>query len=166
MQRREFAKLALAGAVGTVAAPVVVKAETTKMKMANRIVLDDCCGVLVDVQDYFLGQLDRSRRPKIRTNTKNFARLLGYFRIPIVVTLEWPGRLNGSLTEEVKEQVSNLTETFEKQSFDLTKEKQIRDHLARLKKKQVIVAGWCTDRSQVVVETVHSRLADQGYFSH
>ena len=34
---------------------------------------------------------------------------------------------------------------FEHDFFDLTKEKKIRDHLARLKKKQMIVVGCETD---------------------
>ncbi len=115
------------------------------MAMAQRIVSDHCCGVIIDVQGFFLSQLDKRRRSKIRTNIKNFARLLGYFRVPIVVTLERPVDEKGPLPQEINKRLSELTQTFEKKFFDLTKEKKIRDYVERLKKKQVIVVGCETD---------------------
>jgi nicotinamidase-related amidase len=115
------------------------------MTAARRIVPDDCCGAIIDVQEFFLSQADKRLRSKIKTNTKNFARLLGYFRVPIVVTLERPVDYKGSLPREINRQLSDVAETFEKDFFDLTKEKKIRDHLGRLKKRQVIVAGCETD---------------------
>ncbi len=86
--------------------------------MAKRIVADRCWGAIVDVQEFFLSQLEKRLCSKIKTNTKNFARLLGYGR---------------------------AAKVFEKDFFDLTREKKIADHIARLKKKQVIVAGCETD---------------------
>lgn len=113
--------------------------------MAKRIVPNHCCGVIIDVQEFFLSQADKRRRPTIKTNIKNFARLLGYFRVPIVVTLERPVDQKGSLPKEITKHLSDRAEFFEKDFFDLTKEKKIRDYLGRLKKKQVIVAGCETD---------------------
>jgi nicotinamidase-related amidase len=113
--------------------------------MAKRIVLDDSCGVIIDVQEFFLSQVDTRIRSRIKTNTRNFARLLGYFRVPIVVTLERPIDQKGFLPKEIEKHLSDLTETFEKDFFDLTREKKIGDYLGRLKKKQVIVAGCETD---------------------
>lgn len=115
------------------------------MTMAKRIVPNHCCGVIIDVQEFFLSQADKRRRPTIKTNIKNFARLLGYFRVPIVVTLERPVDQKGSLPKEITKHLSDRAEFFEKDFFDLTKEKKIRDYLGRLKKKQVIVAGCETD---------------------
>jgi hypothetical protein len=80
----------------------------------------------------------------METNTANFARLLAYFRIPIVATLERPVHGKGSLPDALKRQLGEA-KLFEKDFFDLTKEKRIRDHLARLKKKQIVVAGCETD---------------------
>ena len=60
------------------------------MTMAKRIAVDHCWGLIIDVQEFFLSQVDDRLRSKIETNTKNFARLLGHFRIPMVVTLERP----------------------------------------------------------------------------
>jgi nicotinamidase-related amidase len=113
--------------------------------MVKRIVPDRCCGVIIDVQKFFLSQLDKRLRSKIRTNTKNFARLLSYFRIPIVVTLERPVDQKGTLPQDINNRLGDQAQTFEKDFFDLTKEKKIRDCLRRLKKKQVIVAGCETD---------------------
>jgi nicotinamidase-related amidase len=113
--------------------------------VTKRIVPDHCLGVIIDVQEFFLSQADKCLHSKIKMNTKNFARLLGYFRVPIVVTLERPVDQKGSLPREIEEHLSDLTETFEKDFFDLTREKKIRDYLERLKRKQVIVAGCETD---------------------
>jgi nicotinamidase-related amidase len=113
--------------------------------MPKSISLNHCCGVILDVQDYFLDQLETSRRSQIMTNTMNFARLLGYLRIPIVVTLETPIDQKGSLPQELDEHLRDLAEMFEKEPFDLTREQQIRDHLERLNVKQVIIVGCETD---------------------
>jgi len=115
------------------------------MTMAKRIVVDQCWGLIIDVQEFFLAQTDKRLRSKIETNTKNFARLLGYFRIPMVATLERPVDQKGSLPKEIDKQLRGATKIFEKDFFDLTKEKKIADYIARLNKKQVIVAGCETD---------------------
>src|SRR6266487_5284458 len=109
--------------------------------MAKRIVPDNSCGVIIDVQEFFLSQVDTRLRSRIKTNTRNFARLLGYFRVPTVVTLERPVDQKGSLPKEIEKHLSDLAETFEKDFFDLTREKRIKDYLGRLKKKQVILTG-------------------------
>ncbi|MGP0090307.1 MAG: isochorismatase family protein [Xanthobacteraceae bacterium] len=145
MRRREFIRFALAGAVGTVAAPALVKAQTNETKVPKRVVAGDSCGIIIDLQESFLGQLDGIDRSRITRYAQHFARLLVYFKIPVVVTLEKPAEQKGSLPQEVKEQLGSLAETFEKNFFDLSRETQIRDHLADLKKKQVIVAGCETD---------------------
>ena len=117
--------------------------------MVKRIVADQCCGLIVDVQGFFLSQLDVRSRAGIEANTANFVRLLGYFRIPLVVTLERPVEMKDGLPEEIAGELgalkSGLVATFEKDFFDLTKETKIKSHLARLKKKQAIVAGCETD---------------------
>ena len=115
------------------------------MTMAKRIAVDHCWGLIIDVQEFFLSQVDERLRSKIETNTKNFARLLGHFRIPMVVTLERPVDRKGTLPKEIGAHASGAAKIFEKDFFDLTKEKTIADYIARLDKKQVIVAGCETD---------------------
>jgi nicotinamidase-related amidase len=113
--------------------------------MVKRVIADRCAGAIIDVQDFFLAQLgSRPARTRMETNIVNFARLLAYFRIPIVATLERPVHGKGSLPDALKRQLGEA-KLFEKDFFDLTKEKRIRDHLARLKKKQIVVAGCETD---------------------
>jgi nicotinamidase-related amidase len=114
--------------------------------MVKRIGPENCAGVIIDVQDFFLSQLgSRLIRSRMETNTINFARLLGYFRIPIVATLERPVYGKGSLPARIRNHLGDRVKLFEKDFFDLTKEKKIRDHLGRLKRKQVIVTGCETD---------------------
>ena len=115
------------------------------MTKAKRIVPGHCLGVIIDIQEFFLSQVDKPLRSKLKANTGNFARLLGYFRIPLVVTLERPIDRKGSLPKEIDKHLGDQTQTFEKNFFDLTKEKKIRDYLGRLKKKQVVVAGCETE---------------------
>jgi nicotinamidase-related amidase len=115
------------------------------MALAKRIVPDHCLGAIIDVQGFFLSQVNKRLRSKIRTNTKNFARLLGYFRIPVVVTHERPVDDKGTLPQEIRKRLGDRAKTFEKSFFDLTKEKKIRAHIKHLRKKQVIVAGCETD---------------------
>ena len=115
------------------------------MTMAKRIVVDQCWGLIIDVQEFFLAQTDKRVRSKIETNTKNFARLLGYFRVPMVATLERPVDQKGALPKEIAKHLREDAKIFEKDFFDLTKEKKIADYIARLKNKQVIVAGCETD---------------------
>jgi isochorismate hydrolase len=115
------------------------------MTMAKRIAVDRCWGLIIDVQEFFLSQIDTSLRSKLETNLANFARLLGYFRVPMVATLERPVDQKGALSSDIAKHASRDAKIFEKDFFDLTKEKKIADHIARLKKKQVIVAGCETD---------------------
>ena len=115
------------------------------MTMVKRIAVDRSWGLIIDVQEFFLSQIDTSLLSKLETNIENFARLLGYFRVPMVATLERPVDQKGALPSEIAKHVSGNAKIFEKDFFDLTKEKKIADYIARLKKKQVIVAGCETD---------------------
>jgi nicotinamidase-related amidase len=115
------------------------------MTAVKRIAVDNCCGALIDYQSFFLAQLDARPRSRLSANTKNFVRLLGYLRVPMIATVERPIDRKGSVPEEISAHFGDRTRIFEKDFFDLTKEKTIRDHLGRLKKKQVIVAGCETD---------------------
>jgi nicotinamidase-related amidase len=113
--------------------------------MAKRLDPDHCCGLIVDVQDYFLSQLDGDRRSQILTNTTEFARLLGLFRIPVVATLEKPVETNGALPPQIGEELNDLSKTFEKAFFDLSREQPISDHIASLNRRQIVIAGCETD---------------------
>jgi nicotinamidase-related amidase len=113
--------------------------------MAKRIVPDRCWGVVIDVQDFFLAQLgNRALRTRIETNLLNFARLLAYFRIPMIATLERPVFRKGGVPQRLKK-LGDAAEVFEKDFFDLTKEKRIADHLSRLGRTQALVTGCETD---------------------
>jgi nicotinamidase-related amidase len=115
------------------------------MAATKRIEAERCCGALIDVQRSFLSQVDKRRRSRLITNTKNFVRLLAYFQVPLVVTLERPLDRKGNLPKEIAEHLGAGAEIHEKDFFDLTREQTIVRRLARLKKRQVIVAGCETD---------------------
>src|SRR5262245_33221695 len=109
--------------------------------MAKRLDPDHCCGLIVDVQDYFLSQLDGDRRSRILMNTTEYARLLGLLRIPVVATLEKPVETNGPLPPQIADELNDLSKTFEKAFFDLSREKPISHHIASLNRRQTIIAG-------------------------
>ena len=115
------------------------------MPAVKRIAPDRCCGAIIDLQGFFLSQVDKRLGSRIKTNTGNLVRLLNYFRIPIVVTLERPVDFKGFLPKEIGKHLGDRAETFEKNFFDLCKETKIKAHLARLKRRQAIVAGCETD---------------------
>lgn len=121
------------------------RTDTHEMKAAQRIAYDRCCGVLIDLQGLFLAQIDKSRAARIKANTANLVRLLNYFHIPLVVTLERPLDSKGTLPKEIAKHLNKRAHTFEKDFFDLCKEKTIKSHLAGLKRRQAIVAGCETD---------------------
>ncbi len=122
-----------------------ITAELDDMTSVKRIAADRCCGVIVDLQGYFLAQIDRRLRSRIKTNTSNFVRLLNYFQIPIVATLERPLNIKGSLPTDIRKHLNNRARTFEKSYFDLCRDRKISTHLANLKRPQVILAGCETD---------------------
>jgi nicotinamidase-related amidase len=115
------------------------------MRMVRRIDPDRCCAAIVDLQGFFLAQVEPRLRSRIKTNTANLVRLLDAFRIPIVATLERPVDVKGQMPKEVSRQLGAHAKIFEKDFFDLCKETTIKTHLARLKRPQVIVAGCETD---------------------
>ena len=115
------------------------------MSPVKRIVPNQCCGVIIDVQAYFLSQLDKRLRARIETNTASLVRLLGWLKIPVVATLERLVEEKGTLPRSIGKHLGGRTAIFEKDYFDLCKEKTIKSHLAGLKKKQIIVAGCETD---------------------
>jgi nicotinamidase-related amidase len=113
--------------------------------MVKRIVSDRCFGAIIDVQDFFLAQLgNRTLRTKIESNLLSFARLLGHFRIPMIATLERPVLRKGRLPQRLAK-LCDTAQLFEKDSFDLTKEKRIREHLSGLSRTQALLAGCETD---------------------
>ena len=122
-----------------------VRTADARTTMTKRLNHEHCLGAIIDVQGYFLSQARTPSASKIKTNIRNFARLLGYFRIPIAVTLERPVHLKGLLPNDIKKQLGNSAEVFQKHFFDLTREKEIRSYIDRLKRRQVVVTGCETD---------------------
>jgi isochorismate hydrolase len=115
------------------------------MTAVQRIVSARCCGVIVDVQGFFLAQVDKRLRARLKANTANFARLLGYYRIPLLVTLERPVDDKGGLPKEIVRGLSSGAKVLEKDFFDLTRDKTIMRWLAGQKRRQAILAGCETD---------------------
>lgn len=103
----------------------------------------ECCGIIIDVQDYFLEELTPERRSFILQGTLQLAQLWSDLKIPIIATLERPISSKGKLPE-VFGSFSNI-KILEKDFFDLGKEPHIREHLRALGRKQIILAGCETD---------------------
>lgn len=115
------------------------------MTSTKRVLADQCCGAIIDYQDFFLDQLESRGRARLGRNMGSFARLLAYLRIPTILTLERPVDRKGAVPAVIEATLGSATKVFEKSFFDLTKEKPIRMYLKRLKRKQIVVAGCETD---------------------
>lgn len=113
--------------------------------MVRRLVADQCLGVIIDVQEFFLSQVDPRLQSVLKNDITNFARLLAYFRVPILVTLERPVEHKGKLPAQIRKHLSRSSRTFEKDCFDLTKEQEIKEFVGRSKKTQIIAVGCETD---------------------
>lgn len=113
--------------------------------MVRRLVADQCLGVIIDVQEFFLSQVELRLQSLLKQDIASFARLLGYFRIPMLVTLERPVEHKGKLPTEIRNHLSRSSRTFEKDGFDLTKKQEIRGFIDRSKKKQILAVGCETD---------------------
>jgi len=113
--------------------------------MVRRLVADQCLGVIIDVQEFFLSQVELRLQSLLKQDIASFARLLGYFRIPMLVTLERPVAHKGKLPTEIRNHLSRSSRTFEKDGFDLTKKQEIRGFIDRSKKKQILAVGCETD---------------------
>ena len=113
--------------------------------MVRRLVADQCLGVIIDVQEFFLSQVDSRLQSVLKNDITSFARLLGYFRVPILVTLERPVEHKGKLPAEIRKHLARSSRTIEKDCFDLTKEQEIREFVGRSSKRQIIAVGCETD---------------------
>ncbi|MGZ3721464.1 MAG: isochorismatase family protein [Bdellovibrionales bacterium] len=115
--------------------------------MTKRIEIEKCSGAVIDVQEYFLAQLEAGVRQKIESGTADFAALLSYLQIPLTFTIERPIAAKGQVPAAIQKCVvkSAPARTFEKDFFDLTGEKEITEHLRSLKRPQIILAGCETD---------------------
>jgi hypothetical protein len=113
--------------------------------MVKRVVADQCLGVIIDVQEFFLSQVERRLQSVLKDDIGNFARLLGYFRVPILVTLERSVEHKGKLPPQIRKHLSRSSRTFEKDCFDLSKEQEIKEFVARSNKRQIIAVGCETD---------------------
>jgi len=124
--------------------PAGIKLTAGTMPKPKRIDRERCFGAIVDVQEFFLKPLGKRERPDLVANTAHFARLMSHYNIPIVATLERPVDVKGPIPQEIVRHLGKA-KIFEKDYFDLTRERPIAAYLSRLRKKQAIVAGCETD---------------------
>src|SRR5262245_54975539 len=117
--------------------------------MSKRIILNQCCGVIINVQEFYLAQLEPGRRAQVEMNAMGLAKMLKYLRTPLIDTIERPAERKGGLPEGVQRYVAGFdgAEIFESDYFDLTKHKEITGYLRSIKKKQAIIGGGETDVS-------------------
>ena len=112
--------------------------------MTKRLSLDHCAGILIDVQEFFLAQLDAAERERIETATSVFAGLFAHLQIPTLVTLEKPVAKKGVPPTSIAKHATGFA-ALEKNFFDLTRESEIKSHLASLKRSQMVITGCETD---------------------
>ena len=78
-----------------------------RMTGTKRVLADQCCGAIIDYQDFFLEQIEPRGRARLRRNMASFARLLAYLRIPTILTLERPVDRKGAVPADVMATLGN-----------------------------------------------------------
>lgn len=119
----------------------------TTWGVSPRVAIEQCCGVVIDVQDFFLQAVEARRRAELEKDLGDCAELLGKLNIPILYTIERPMDQKGSLAASLEKRIVKdaPVKILEKDFFDLSAEKEIAAHLAALKRKQMILTGCETD---------------------
>jgi nicotinamidase-related amidase len=111
----------------------------------RRLVRDRACGVLVDVQDFFLRALPPAERTRIKETTAQFLGLLTHLGCPVVATIERPVEEKGTLPQTLLLYAKTPPIVLEKEFFDLTAEPRALERVASLGRDQVVLAGSETD---------------------
>lgn len=127
--------------------------------MVKRLRRQDCAGIIVDVQEFFLKSLPTAERIRLEKNLLEFLTLLEYLRIPSIATLERPIEIKGSLPRFLLDSSSNPI-VLEKDFFDLSRHTEICSVLADQKRNQLILVGCETD---VCILQSCLGLLDRGY---
>ena len=113
--------------------------------MAKRIVPTDCWGAIIDVQEFFIAQAGKHLTSQDQGEHAELRAAAWLFQDSDGGDPGAAARVQGTAAEGDRKANERAAAVFEKDFFDLTKEKKIRDHIKRLKKKQAIVAGCETD---------------------
>jgi nicotinamidase-related amidase len=113
--------------------------------------------LVIDMQEGYRGHVDEEERTVSATaNLLRAARVLG---VPVVVTEQYPKGL-GPTRSELAEEIPADAARFEKTSFSCLGAEGLEDHLQRVDRDTIVVAG--IETHVCVSHTVHELLA-RGY---
>ena len=100
--------------------------------------IEDSVLVVIDVQEKLLNAVfNKASLEKKATTVANTAKILG---IPVIVTEQYPKGL-GATIESLKNVLPEDTQYFEKTAFSALENKEVKDALKKLGKKQVVIFG-------------------------
>lgn len=138
-----------------------MREDSQKNRTLRRLDAAQAHAILIDVQNFFLSQLTEIERSKIISGSRSLVSLMKFLKIPVLATLERPVELKGPLPDEIQSLFSGPDNVvLEKEFFDLTKHREIAQHLRESRRTQVIVCGSETD---VCVLQSCLGLIDQGF---
>ena len=100
--------------------------------------------IVIDVQAYFLDKLPACQRVKLVSRIAWLMRVAGYLDIPIIATAENIHDL-GDLLPALKTLLPNSLPVFDKLSFGLLAQADIRKALEDVRKSEVVLVGMETD---------------------
>jgi nicotinamidase-related amidase len=104
--------------------------------------------LLIDVQPFFVNiafPKDDKKKESLLTRIEHLLMLAEGLDLPLIGTFERPISQNGNLPDRLEEVFPSQGQRFEKDYFNLTAEKPIREALEALPVKQYAVAGAETD---------------------
>ena len=119
--------------------------------------IDDSVLVVIDVQEKLLNAVfNKASLEKKATTVANTAKILG---IPVIVTEQYPKGL-GATVESLKNVLPEDTQYFEKTAFSALENKEVKDALKKLGKKQVVIFGIET---HICVSQTTNALIQEGF---
>ncbi len=102
----------------------------------NTINISDCIFLIIDIQDKLVNMLSKS---SVKENAIKLAKAGGILNVPTVITEQYPKGLGPTITE-IKSAVNNA-KYFEKTSFSILNDENIKKYIQNLNKKQIILFG-------------------------
>jgi len=99
---------------------------------------EDSCLLIIDVQEKLAPIMDNPR--KVINGCANLVAVAKKLGIPTIVTEQYPKGL-GSTIFDIKTQIDEKIEVFEKTTFSCLKDEKILKYIKSLNKKQIVIAG-------------------------
>lgn len=110
------------------------------MNSNNLCDIDDSCLMVVDIQERLTAAIPDKVSSRLTTNTLILLDAANRLEIPVITTAQYPKGL-GPVEAQIKDRLPDASVHYEKTSFSCLGADGLKQHLAAINKKQIILAG-------------------------